>query len=231
MSATADKLKIARRATKLIRSAPFSRAIFACNSVGAGAATADSDIDFFIITAPGRIWIVRLFTNLILRLFGLRTYGDRRANKVCLSFYVDFNHLNFSPWRVADDDIYLAYWLYQLTALYDPDNYYQRLLSANGWTKEFLPQAAKLAGNFAAGKITRWGAAWKKIWEKMWSKTYGDLLERQAKALQRQKLKLSLKEAAARGNGAVVIEDGIIKLHENDRRTEYREKWLSKTAS
>ena len=225
---TEKKLFLARRAVKLIRTVPFLRAVFACNSVGAGAATADSDIDFFIITAPGRIWIVRLFTNLILRLFGLRTYGDRRANKICLSFYVDFNHLNFSSWRVVDDDVYLAYWLYQLIPLYDPDNYYRRLLAANGWTKEFLPGAIQPSGNFSEAKISRVGVGWKKIWEKMWSKAYGDLLEKQAKGAQWQKLKLSIKDAAARHDSAVVIEEGIIKLHENDRRAEYREQWLNK---
>ena len=229
--ATIGKLKIARRAAKLIRSVPFVRAIFACNSVGAGAATAESDIDLFVITAPGRIWIVRLFTNLILRFFGMRTYGERRADKICLSFFVDFNHLNFSSWRVANDDVYLAYWLYQLTALYDPDSHYERLLAANGWAREFLPNASKRAENFSESHISRLGAGWRNVWEKMWGKAYGDLLEKQAKAFQWQKLKLSLKDAAGRGDGAVIIKEGIIKLHENDRRAEYREKWNAKTAS
>ena len=62
-----QKLKLARRAVKKIRAVPFLRAIFLCNSVASGTAGETSDIDFFIVTAPKRIWLVRFFTNLILR--------------------------------------------------------------------------------------------------------------------------------------------------------------------
>src|SRR3989339_1436457 len=46
---SAASLKIARRAVKKIRSVPFLRAVFVCNSVGAGTARPDSDIDFLVV--------------------------------------------------------------------------------------------------------------------------------------------------------------------------------------
>jgi len=222
------KLKRARRAAWLIRSIPFLRAIFVCNSVGALQARDESDIDFFIITTPGRIWLVRFFTNLILRLCGLRTYGDRRANRVCLSFYLDTAHLDFSNWRVADEDVYLAYWLGQLLPLYDPENYYQKLLVANTWVSDLLPNVTSPNDYLFKGGGSWLGKKWKNYWEKFFSNKRGDNAEIKIKSWQWKKLKISLKDAALKDDRAVVIGEGIIKLHENDRRAEYRRKWTEK---
>ena len=84
-----ELLSIGRRAARLIAWIPWLQAIFICNSVGAEIAHGASDIDFLIITVPGRLWTVRFFSNLILRLARLRTYGARTARRICLSFYLD----------------------------------------------------------------------------------------------------------------------------------------------
>ena len=224
------KLTKARRAARLLRSVPYLKAIFVCNSVGAEMATAESDIDFFIVVEKNRIWLVRFFTNLILRLFGLRTYGAHERDRICLSFYVDTAHLDLAPWRVAEDDIHFTYWLYQMLPLYDPENYYQKFVEANSWTKKFLPNinsSLKVSSN-DSGSI---GKTWKKIWETMWQGTYGDMLEKQAKDFQWMKMKLPLKEKSELNDNGVVIKEGIVKLHEHDTRRDYREKWLEKISN
>ena len=48
------KLKAAERAAKKLRSIPFLRAIFICNTVAAGQAKEDSDIDFLVEFKKGR---------------------------------------------------------------------------------------------------------------------------------------------------------------------------------
>ncbi|MFA7653892.1 MAG: hypothetical protein WCX97_02510 [Candidatus Magasanikbacteria bacterium] len=224
------KLRRARLAAKLICHVPFLRAIFVCNSVSAEQAKSDSDIDFFIITAPNRVWLVRFFTNIILRLFGLRTYGQKRANRVCLSFYLDEAHLDFLPWRLLPDDIYLAYWLCQLLPIYNTDDYYRKIWAANSWARDLVPNVKLDDYLFMVenGRIGKW---WKNLWQKMWAGDYGDLLEKQAKILQWQRLKSSLKDAAACADSAVIIKDGTIKLHENDRREAYQQKWLTRIKS
>lgn len=218
------KMKIAERAIKKIRCVPFIRAVLVCNSVGSYNADEESDVDFFIISAPGRVWLVRLFTNLLLRFYGLRTYSDNTKNKICLSFFVASDHLNLSSLRVADDDIHFAYWLHQMVPLYDPQNYYRRFLQANWWTKKYLPNINFLPHVDYLKKIqdTRAGNLWKNIWEQMWTGVYGDLLEKQARAVQYMKMKFSLKEKAEKGDLGVVLSDGIIKLHENDTRENVR---------
>ena len=248
---TERKLIKARRAVKFVRSVPFLRAIFVCNSVGARMAKPESDIDFFIIAEKNRIWIVRLFTNLILRLFGMRTYDSHQANRTCLSFYVDAAHLDLAPWRAVDDDIHFAYWLNQMIPLYDPENYYEKFLRANSWIEKYLPNT-HLSSRAESRDLTNMppdfstslrsgrndntnqvvgahlGRAWKKMWEAMWRGSYGDMIEREAKKLQLTKMKLSLKEKAKLPDHGVVLGDGVIKLHENDTRAAVREKWFQK---
>ena len=147
------KLKKARAATMFISWLPFLRANFVCNSIGAEMTKPDSDIDFFIITEKDKIWFVRFFTNAILRLLGLRTYGEKQSNRVCLSFFVDNRHLNLASWRVAEDDIHFAYWIHQMIPVYDPLNYYKKFLESNYWTRKYLPKLISRC-------LSRVGAGW-----------------------------------------------------------------------
>lgn len=221
------KMKIARRAAKKIRSVPFLRAVFVCNNVGALRAEEDSDIDMFVIASAGRMWLVRFFANIILRLFGLRTYGAKTKDRVCLSFFVDSEHLSLSNLRALPDDIHFAYWLHEMVPVYDPENLYGKFLKANSWTKEFLPnlRPASSSNYIFAVKDSAIGRVWKKMWETMWRGAYGGILENQAKSFQLIQMKPSVKEKMNNGDRGVVVEDGVIKLHENDRRLEYKKKW------
>lgn len=224
------KLKIARRAARRLRSVPFIRAIFVGNTVGAGEAKEESDIDFFIVAAPNRVWLVRFFSNLILRFFGLRTFGSKIKDRVCLSFFLDSHNLSLSNLRVAENDVYLVYWLHRLVPLYDPENIYEKLFLANQWTKRFIPNAAHLhpVGYTLAIRDSAFGRVWKRIWEIFWRGAYGDLLEKQARGLQTQKMDFKLKERERQGDKAVILDKRIVKLHENDRRAEILKKWKEK---
>lgn len=222
-----QKITIAKKAIKKIRSVPFVRAVFVCNSVGSGLASEGSDIDFFIIAAPGRIWLVRFFTNFILKIFGLRTYGKNHQDKICLSFFVDEKHLNLRPYCALKDDVHFIYWTHQMIPVFDPKRLYESFLLANRWTEEYLPNIRRISGAdyltaIAESKI---GRGWRLLWENMWQGEYGNLIERQAKQFQLVRLKMSLKETSTRGDNSVIIEDGILKFHENDSRKEIYNKW------
>ena len=235
-----QKLKIARQAVKLIRSIPFLRAVFVCNTVGSEQANNDSDIDFFIITEKNRIWITRLLITFWLELFRLRRTNKRIKNKVCLSFYVTVDNLDLASVRAAEDDVHFCYWLKQMLPVFDPDNYYSKFLQANQWTKKYLPNADQNQASPYVFKIegSRFGKIWKKFWEKMWEGSYGDLINSQAKKIQLAKMKFSGKEVidgrpACRqaGDKGVVISDGILKFHEKDSRIKYREEWKKKISA
>lgn len=225
-----QKLKIARQAVKIIRSVPYLRAVFVCNTTGSGQANEDSDIDFFIVTEKNRIWITRLFVTFLLTLFGLRRTGKSVKNKICLSFYVTTASLDLEKWRVADDDIHFAYWLNQMLPVFDPDNYYAKFLEANLWTKTYLPNLDSAQASSYLPKISesRFGKIWKNAWEKMWQGGYGDVISNQAKQIQLSKMKFSGKEINRGEDKGVVISDDVLKFHEKDTRADYLQKWKQK---
>ena len=225
-----QKLKIAREGIKIIKSIPFLRAVFVCNTIASEQADKDSDIDFFIITAKNRIWITRFLITLALEFFHLRRVGKRINNKICLSFYVTNENLDLAPWRVAEDDVHFAYWLNQMLPIFDPENYYGKFLQANSWTLSYLPNIDIKQSDSYLKKIkpSVWGKIWQKVWEKMWQGKYGDLINNQAKKIQLAKMKFSGKSLDRAGDKGVVISDGVLKFHEKDTRAAYRNEWLSR---
>lgn len=228
-----EKLRIARRAVKKLRSVPYLRAIFVCNSVGSEVASGDSDIDFFIVTEPKRIWMVRFFANFILRILGLRTYGKKIKDKICLSFFLDTNNFDMSGLRVVEDDIHFAYWTLQMVPIYDPEDCYSKFLNANRWIKKFIPNASDGFKTTSRLEIKngKLGLLWKRAWEKMWSGAYGDIIESQAKGFQWAKIGLSIKQKSKDGDKGVVLSDGVLKFHEKDARVYYRDTWKQKISS
>jgi len=220
-----QKLKIAKRAIKKISWVPFLRAIFICNTVAGWTADEESDIDFFIIAKKGRIWLVRLLANFILRLFGLRTYGEKIKNRICLSFFVSDDNLNLES-IALERDVYLMYWLAQLVSVYDPSGLHKSMLGANKWVGKFLQNFSCIMYHISCNNCDRViGRVVKRIFEKMWGGGYGDLIETQAKGIQLSKLKKRFSEIGTEQNKNVIISDSMLKLHENDRREEYRERW------
>lgn len=223
-----QKIQRAIKAVAFIKAVPFLKAVMVCNSVGREVAKAESDIDLFIIAEKNRIWIVRFFCNLILKLLCLRTSGNHEANRVCLSFFVDTAHINLAPWRAVQEDIHFAYWLHQMVPIYDPDNWYEKVLEANTWTDDFLPNRKKNSLR-PLMQLGWFGKCFKLFFEKSWHGLYGNMVEKQTKEIQKIKLPFSVKEKMRVKDNGVVIEEGIIKLHEHDARQAYHDTWLKKT--
>lgn len=215
------KLRRAEFGAKLIKSIPFLKAVFVCNSVASETANHESDIDFFIVTSENRLWFVRFFSNLILRALGLRTGKNHSADRICLSFFVGERHLDMQGLRICDEDIYFAYWLWQLIPVYDPENYLEKIIKANGWVNKYLPSK----------NIMHQKDKWKKtikMSEKILQGEIGNSYEKILKNIQWTKLRPELKKKSVEGGKEVVIRDGVLKFHENDARNIIRERWLKK---
>ncbi len=220
----------AKKAGKYIKAVPFLKAVIVCNSVGREVAKPESDIDLFIIAEKNRIWIVRLFCTIILKIFRLRTSGNHEANRMCLSFFVDTDHINLAPLRAIQEDIHFAYWLHQMVPVYDPENWYEKVLQANTWTDGLLPNRKKTSLP-SEMKLGKFGRLFKRFFEKSWRGLYGNMVEGQAKEIQKIKLPFSVKEKMRVKDNGVVIDEGVIKLHEHDARLAYYETWKSKVSA
>ncbi len=223
------KFKIAKRAAWLLHFIPTVKMVAICNNFYY---RPESDIDFFIITAPKRLWLTRFCATIILDLFRLRARGQKTADRVCLSFYLSEDNLNLEeialkpakycgPTDLADP--YFCYWLGFLEPIYGLECY-ERLWVANSWIKNFFPnilpkQPVKIrcvADNAFSGTI-------KRIRTFFLSGVLGDWLEKSAQTIQWWKINPQIKAMAATGDTRVVINDKMLKFHENDRRREFRE--------
>ncbi len=221
----AYKLKRARVAAEFISWIPFLEAVFVCNTVAAGVAAAESDIDVFIVAKHGYLWFVRFMTTIVLHVSGLRRHGTHIIDRMCLSFYVDTHSLALEPLTLPHDDIYFAYWLAQLIPVYDSAGIHSTLFEKNAWMHRLLPQYA------APQTVAAKKQPFKKILELGLGVGGGMWMELFFKKLQLKKIYRSSQGKNRPLSTAVVISDGVLKFHETDRREEYRKRWQEKVAT
>lgn len=221
------KMDIAKKAAKKLRWIPFFRAMFVCNTVASSSASHCSDIDVFIVIRKGRLWLTRLLITLTLTFFRLRRNKKHVANKICLSFYVTDAHLDLSDVTIDAPDIYMAYWIDQLIPVYDPDNVREEIMKQNTWAKELIPNAFQKFVLHPRWRVEDGAIAKriKRMFEAVWKGGYGNLLEKQAKGAQEKKMAMNFSSIKDEPDSRVVIDDTMLKFHENDRRAKFREEW------
>lgn len=221
------KYEIALKTARYFKFVPGLKLAAVCNSLAMGNVQEESDIDFFIIADKGRIWTVRLFTNLINMIRAMRPKPDNKNNKVCLSFYVSQEDLDLEKITLPFDP-YLYYWLALLDPILD-DDCFNMFVSGNAWLKKYLP-------NFS-GKIPhlsrRIGNSFRlKLLHNLndlWLDSFaGDWLEKFARSIQMKKMSKNKIRLAEENGSSVIISDVILKFHETDRRQGFLIKWQEK---
>src|SRR5690606_20772121 len=81
-------LKKAKKWSNFIGSFPFVRGVFISGSLSKNFMTADSDVDYFIITKPGRLWLARTLLVVFKKIFLLNS-----RKFFCVNYFIDENHL------------------------------------------------------------------------------------------------------------------------------------------
>lgn len=124
----AKRLRIARLMTRVIRCFPFVRAVFLSGDLSKGVASKGSDIDYMVVTAPGRLWVCRAFLVAFKKTF---LFNSRKY--FCLNYYIDADSLDLS-----DRTYYTATEIAHLKPLHNFD-LYCRYMEANMWIREYFP--------------------------------------------------------------------------------------------
>jgi len=137
-------LTIARRKAQLISKFPFVRAVLASGSLAKGYMDHNSDIDFFIVTAPGRLWIARTLLVLYKRIFLLNSH-----KYFCVNYFVDEDHL-----EIEDKNLFTATELATVIPLYG-GKIYSQLLRKNSWIHERFPNFTERPTMNVPGTSTR----------------------------------------------------------------------------
>ena len=104
------------------------------------------DIDLFVITSKGSLWVTRLLLVFLLILMGqYRGRGNPPAGgesqKICLNMLIDESFLKFPKER---QDLYTAHEIIQLKPLFDRNNTYVKFVNANKWISKFLPNGIEI---------------------------------------------------------------------------------------
>lgn len=214
------KFKRARRLAKLYKFIPWIKLIAVGNLMGAHNLRQESDIDFFIITEQKRVWLTRFFCAAAARLLRLRPGPGRTKDKICLSFFVSEGGLDLSGLMFKNPpDIYFIYWLAGLTPLYDAGGVYEKLIAANGWLRGYLPNWRIKISSPKRGA----GRPLARFYRDAADLFFGGLEPQ----FRRWQLKIMPPELKSLINldKRVVADENVIKLHANDRRQEYRERY------
>ena len=210
----------------LARFAPYLRAAFVCNTLARSYARAGSDIDMFVVAAPGRIWLTRLFVTGLAALLRVRPTETESADRICLSFFVTEDALDLKPLAI-DGDVYLPHWLQELYPVYDEAGATRRLFAENGWLRDVLPGTRVQTPSRRRAVEARLVGA-KRALERLLDGLFGDRHEHWAERRQKAWMPAALRAAANSPASDVVLSDRILKFHDRDRRAEIRDAYLEK---
>jgi len=216
-----QKFDRAREIISMLARAPFVRAIFVCNSLAFNNAKKESDIDLVIITKKGGVWLSRLFCLLLLSMMRIRPGYKNTRNKICLSMFMDENHLDFSHLKMGKRDIDFMYWVLNFYALYDSRGLYKKFWNANkDWLKQNMPNAS-----LAYTHSHRYIKAKPRL------RVIVEYVLRPfsiiAESIQRAKFPSRIRDIMNQDT-RVRVEDGLLKFHVNDKRLEHLEAFVKK---
>ena len=120
---------IARRFARFMRMVPFVRAVFISGQLSRYIADQKSDIDYFIVTAPGRLWIVRTIFVLF-----RRTVLLNNRKFFCTNYYVTTDNL-----EIRERNPYVACETASLKPLWNSSLFEKFARANHEWINLFYP--------------------------------------------------------------------------------------------
>lgn len=118
----------AKTMSLLMAKFPFVRGVSVSGSLSKNSMPRGGDIDYFIITRRGRLWIARTLLILFKKIFLLNSH-----RYFCVNYFVDEDHLN-----MEERNIYTATELMTLLP-FSGGEYYQAFYEANPWARTYYP--------------------------------------------------------------------------------------------
>ena len=199
---------------KFISWIPGLRMVGIWNTISMNCAKSSSDIDLYIVTAPNRMWLVRILITFIFQILRVRKNDKYHAGRFCLSFFSTTNALDF--WKFAlQNDIYLFFWIIYFKPIININNTYEDFILQNKSWADFSGYKQNISENKKYIKFSR------NFPEKNNSKIW-NIIE---KLLKKIFLPKTLKhyEKIWKPYGIIISED-MLKFHNWDIRKQTRNK-------
>lgn len=179
---------------------PFVRMVAVTGALAVDNAPVGDDVDFLIVTAPGRVWLARAFAVVLVRAARLFGVG------LCPNYV-----LSQSALAQDQHDLYIAHDLAQMAPLVG-HAVYAELRAANPWAAAFLPHAQRplrTEPELAPRGLLR---ALKQLGERFLAGRLGDALE----AWERRRKTRKFAGAAQTAGAAARLDADHVKGHFND---------------
>jgi len=120
----------AQTVARLIACFPFVRGLFVSGSLSKDATDRNADIDWFIVTEPGRLWICKMLLTVF-----RRTLLLNNTKYFCTNYYISSDKL-----EIPDRNVFIATEIATARPLLNAE-LATRFFRANRWISEFLPNA------------------------------------------------------------------------------------------
>jgi hypothetical protein len=122
-------IKKAKAVAKFLSWFPYIRGIAISGSLSKNFADENSDLDFFIITAANRLWIVRILYSFLFKMAA----AARIKNWFCLNYFIDEDKL-----QIKEQNIFTAVEVATLMPL-KGRAVFKDFFQANDWVYQYLP--------------------------------------------------------------------------------------------
>ncbi len=203
-------LKHVRRHAYWLSKLPFIQCICISGSLSKHYMTPHSDVDYFIITDPNRVWFIRLFSTLLEKVLNL---VDAKKY-LCPNYVISLDNL-----ELKDRNIFTATEMATLIPVYNVP-VYDQFMAANTWVHSFLPNFKNEAVQSRSHR--RPASPWYSF---MWD--FMDLqLYKVYKAYYKQKFDHLIKGKSAPTD--FVFERGCFKAHSTSNRNKILDKFEEK---
>ena len=178
---------------------PFVRMVALTGALSMRNAQDGDDLDYLVVTAPGRVWLARAFSIALVRLV------KRRGVVICPNYVLAETALAQEP-----QNLFIAHEIAQMIPIAGPP-VYARLRAANPWTASLLPNAGEPFIRVGEARPGAWTVV-KRAVECVLGGALGDRLERWE---YRRKLARFAPDMATPGSAAQ-LDPAHVKGHFND---------------
>lgn len=159
-------LPLAKRMSRFIAAFPFVRGVFVSGSLSKHCMRPDSDVDFFIVTSPGRLWLARTLLVMFKKVFLFNSH-----KYFCINYFVDTEHL-----EIEEKNRFTAIESVTLLPMWGGD-YYEAFYRANTWAWQFYPHFSRRS---TRAVLPYSSSIFKNILEKVFKGKLGGWLDQKA---------------------------------------------------
>lgn len=238
------KFARAKRFVAVLRCFPFVRAVAVVNTLALDYARKEADIDLLIVAKHGRLWTVRFFVILFLKLLGVRPRPGDEEDAICVSYFLadislDISRVNY------ENDIHNYYWaatVYPVFTCREAGAEYWASsvgrrdwgsvwLGENAWLRDHLPHVEPVCTHddravvdTRFSMIVRWCV-------ELPLRVIGACGERLLRRLQLRMMPYRLRAMEQEDTTDVVMNEHMLKFHANDRRKWWREEWSKRMSN